>query len=293
MDRELASRLFLERVDAFNRGAAKLGVPDIENYYWYHTVELPGGLVTPGLYDYRETLSQFPFPQDMRGMRVLDVGSASGYFAFEFARRGATVVSVDLPSFYALDRFPGQDIEQMIAKIDEMIVPKSMESASGGELGRYVKKYTPEQLYFYLIEGPFSLCRKVLGWDIQRCLSTVYGLTEDNTGGHFDLVFMGDILVHTLNPLQALAAVAPLCRGILILAQLMPEGMDGKPAFEYIGGDTRDSDEVSWWLPNKPALIAILKKLGFAAVGETGRHRGVLFPTGYEFDRTILRASKS
>ena len=106
MDKELASRLFLERVDAFNRGASKLGVSDIENYYWYHTVELPGGLVTPGLYDYRETLSQFPFPQDMRGMRVLDVGSASGYFAFEFARRGATVVSVDLPSFYALDRFP-------------------------------------------------------------------------------------------------------------------------------------------------------------------------------------------
>jgi SAM-dependent methyltransferase len=293
MDQEQASRLFLDRAEAFTRGAASLGVPDIGNYYWYHTVELPGGLVTPGLYDYRETLAQFPFPADMRGMRVLDVGSASGYFAFEFARRGATVVSVDLPSFYALDRFPGQDIEQTIAKIGEMIVPKVMESASGGELGGYLKKYTAEQLYFYLIEGPFSLCRKVLGWDIQRCLSTVYDLTEENTGGNFDLVFMGDILVHTLNPLQALAAVAPLCRGTLILAQLMPEGADGKPVFEYIGGDTPESDEVTWWLPNKPALIAILKKLGFQTVGEFGKHRGTLFPTGFEFERTILRASKS
>ena len=232
MDSELASRLFLKRVDEFNRGAASLGVPDVENYYWYHTVELPGGLVTPGLYDYRETLPQFPFPQDMRGMRVLDVGSASGYFAFEFAHRGAKVVSVDLPSLYALDRFPGQDIEQTIAKIDEMIVPKSLEErAHGNKLGAYLKKYTAEQLYFYLIEGPFSLCRKALGWEIERCLSTVYGLTEENTGGNFDLVFMGDILVHTLNPLQALAAVAPLCRGTLILAQAMPDGVDGKPIF--------------------------------------------------------------
>ena len=39
---------------------------------------------------------------------MLDVGSATGFFAFEFERRGAEVVSVELDSLYALDRFPGQ-----------------------------------------------------------------------------------------------------------------------------------------------------------------------------------------
>jgi SAM-dependent methyltransferase len=289
MEQERASRLFLERLEAFHSGAAGLGIPDIEHYYWYHTIELPGSLLTPGLYDFRETLPRFPFPRDMTGMRVLDVGSATGFFAFEFAKRGAHVVSVDLPSLYALDRFPGQDIEQTIAKIGEMIVPKTMRAA--GELGEYVKNYTSEQLYFYLLDGPFTVCGKLLGLTIERCYSTVYDLSAANTGGNFDLAFMGDILVHTLNPLQALAAVAPLCRS-LILTQIMPECKDGKPGMDYIGGDSRESDEVSWWLMNKPCLTAILKKLGFANVEDAGTFSGVLLPSGFEFERTILRACK-
>jgi hypothetical protein len=58
--------------------ASRLGYPDIGRYYWYHTVELPEGLVAAGWYDFRESLSSFPVLQDMHGMRVLDVGAASG-----------------------------------------------------------------------------------------------------------------------------------------------------------------------------------------------------------------------
>ena len=285
MDKEQAVREFRQSVEEFNAKAAALGVADIANYYWYHTVELPGGLVTPGLYDFRATLPLFPFPPDMRGMRVLDVGSATGFFAFEFARRGAEVVSVELPSLYALDRFPGQDIEHSIEKIGEMIVPRSVDGLSG-----YVKKYSAEKLYLYLLEGPFEFCRRLLSARIKRCYSTVYKLSPENTGGNFDFVFMGDILLHTLNPLQALSAVAPLCTGTLVLSQVVPEAEDGKPAMLYVGGDNPASDEVSWWLPNKPCLLNLLKKLGFREALETGRHSGILRPSGYEFERSIIRA---
>src|SRR5258708_39135355 len=100
---------FLHDVEVFNRRAAQLGYADIENYYWYHTIELPDGLVTPGLYDLRAAVRHFGFPDDLRGKSVLDVGSATGFFAFESARRGAQGVSVELPSLYALDRFPAKD----------------------------------------------------------------------------------------------------------------------------------------------------------------------------------------
>ncbi len=276
---------FLGAVEEFNRRAQSLGYNDIENYYWYHTIELPGGLVTPGLYDLREALPNFGFPADMRGMSALDVGTATGYFAFEFARRGARVTAVDLPSLYALDRFPGQDIEQTLEKIGEMIVPKSL-----GQVRSYVRKYTAEQLYFYLLEGPFEFCRKLLNLPVERCLSTVYDLSEAKLGGKFDLVFLGDILVHTLNPLEALAAVAPLASGTLIVSQLLPDEANEKPAMLYVGGDSAGSDEVSWWLPNKTCLVQLLKKLGFRSVTEIGRNRGVLRPSGYAYDRAILQA---
>ena len=279
---------FQRDAEEFDRRARALGFGDLGNYYWYHTVELPHGLVTPGVYDFRQSWPRFQFPEDMRGMRVLDVGSATGFFAFEFEKRGASVVSVELPSLYALDRFPGQDIEQIIEKIEKMMGPKAMVQSEAG-----VKKHGAEQLYHYLLEGPFEFCRKLLDSRIERCYSTVYELSPAKLGSAgFDLVFMGDILLHTLHPLQALAAVAPLCRGSLVIAQVMPEAPDGRPAIHYVGGDDLHSDEVSWWWPNQPCLVQLLKKLGFGEVTAVGHHSGVLRPSGYAYDRAILRAVK-
>jgi hypothetical protein len=80
---------FLEQTRRFTERAAQLGLAHADRYYWYHTIDLGDGLITPGMYDYRETISSFQFSEDMRGMTVLDVGSATGFFAFEFERRGA------------------------------------------------------------------------------------------------------------------------------------------------------------------------------------------------------------
>lgn len=286
MEQPVDADAFWRSAEVFHQRAAALGYPEIRNYYWYHTVELPGGLITPGQYDFREALPAFPFPEDMSGQRVLDVGSATGFFAFEFARRGAEVISVELPSLEALDRFPGQTIDQMLEKIRKML---GFQAA--GEAGDN-PKYTAAQMYFYLLEAPFEFCRKQLHVRIGRCYSTIYDLTQAKLGGVFDLVFMGDVLLHTLNPLQALAAVAPLCRGTLVFSQHIPDAPDGQAAMLYVGGDRLNSDEVSWWLPNKPCIIALLKKLGFRTVTDLGYHSGALRPSGYVYRRSILRAEK-
>jgi len=60
-------------------------------------------------------------------MTVLDVGSATGFFAFEFERRGARVISVELPSLRDLDRFPGQDVDSSLRKIEAMIFPDTVD----------------------------------------------------------------------------------------------------------------------------------------------------------------------
>ena len=96
-------------VSDFNARALAMGYGDIKKYYWYHTVDLGNGLVTPGTYDYRKDLPRFQFPEDMSGMNVLDVGSATDFFAFEFERRGANVVSVELPSIADWDMPHGKD----------------------------------------------------------------------------------------------------------------------------------------------------------------------------------------
>jgi tRNA (mo5U34)-methyltransferase len=68
--------------------------------YWFHRIELGPDLVTPGWSD--PQVDKVPFygvPEDMTGMRVLDVGCAEGFFSFEAERRGAREV-------IAIDSFP-------------------------------------------------------------------------------------------------------------------------------------------------------------------------------------------
>ncbi len=282
---------FLTQTEAFAARARELGYTNIERFYWYHTIDLGDGLVTPGLYDYRATLDNFDFPADMSGMTVLDVGSATGFFAFEFERRGARVVSTELPSLRVLDRFPGQDVENSLRKIERMIYPDglNLESMRRGD--------TEPELYRCLLEGPFQFCKERLGSKVGRCYSTIYDLSAANTGmpKGFDLIFVGDVLLHTLYPLKALATLAPLCRGQLILAQMLPEGpdtLDAPPAMMYVGGGDPAEDHISWWLPNRSCFHQMLKKLGFRAVDDVGWHEGILNPGDYPFKRAILRARK-
>ena len=71
---------------------------------WYHTLELPGGVVTPGEYDLRPLLDRIPLPASLAGLRCLDVGTRDGFWAFEMERRGAAeVVGIDLLDHSRLD----------------------------------------------------------------------------------------------------------------------------------------------------------------------------------------------
>ena len=59
---------------------------------WYHRIELPGGVVTPGVDDPRDRLPLLGLPDDLSGMSVLDIGAWDGVFSFEAERRGASRV---------------------------------------------------------------------------------------------------------------------------------------------------------------------------------------------------------
>jgi tRNA (mo5U34)-methyltransferase len=62
----------------------------------YHQLNLRPDLTAPGDYDMRRYIDAYHIPADLTGLRVLDVGTASGFFALECARRGGDVVAIDL-----------------------------------------------------------------------------------------------------------------------------------------------------------------------------------------------------
>ena len=65
--------------------------------YWFQRVELFPGYHSPGWDDPSQTkLPYYGVPQDLTGLRVLDIGCAEGFFSFEAERRGAReVIGID------------------------------------------------------------------------------------------------------------------------------------------------------------------------------------------------------
>jgi Methyltransferase domain len=208
---------------------------EVARYHWYHTLELADGVVTRGMFDHRPAVGRYMLPQDLSGMRCLDVGTMDGFWAFEMERRGAAeVVAVDLSSVDDLD-WPPQWRTRVEPTIDE----------------------TKSQR--------FELARSALSSDVHRIERSVYELDTDM--GQFDLAFCGDLLVHLKDPITALQRVRRVCRGSAIIANPVKRFrfFRRRPVAEFDG-----IDEFQWWLLSEASLERMMRAAGFARVHSGG-----------------------
>jgi SAM-dependent methyltransferase len=92
----------------------------------YHSLELNDGTVIPGIVpvpQLKARLARYPLPEDLHGLRVLDIGAASGWNSFECERRGADVVAIDCVEYEELrvvKRLRGSRIEYAVIDIEEL-----------------------------------------------------------------------------------------------------------------------------------------------------------------------------
>lgn len=77
--------------------------------HWYHRFEFAPGVITPGINNSRLALERLNLPQDMGGLRILDIGARDGFFSFECERRGAQEV-------VAIDYVPATETGFLVAK---------------------------------------------------------------------------------------------------------------------------------------------------------------------------------
>ena len=62
---------------------------------WFHQIELPHGITTPGIDQSKLKFGALGLPSDMSGKTVLDIGAWDGYFSFACEQRGAKVLATD------------------------------------------------------------------------------------------------------------------------------------------------------------------------------------------------------
>lgn len=205
--------------------------------FWYHRIELPGGIVTPGMNPLHPP--SYRLPDDLTGMRVLDVGAWDGYWTFEALKRGAReVVAID-------------------------------------DFSDFLGSLKPEDRHAW---KSFDLCREALGYEESICKRqeiSVYDVTPEKLGGLFDLVLCFGTLYHLRHPLLGLDKLSSVCKGqIIVESQICDDyspyrgglghGYPGNqmvaeffPTVELAGNIT------NWWAPSLQCLAGLVYAAGF------------------------------
>jgi SAM-dependent methyltransferase len=210
------------------------GVP-----FWYHTIDLPGGIATPGQVDHRPIADRV-LPDRLDGLRALDVGTFDGFWAFAMEDRGAQALAIDVER---LDRAQWPPLNR----------PRLEEQAAEWEM--------------HLGDG-FRLAHELRGSQAQRFVCDVHDVTPEVIGGPVDVIFAGAIMLHLrdpvgalerllacLNPGGRLLQMEPFSWRQSLLAPRRPVG-----SFEPLVSD------FTWWMPNLSALKAWPWAAGFVDV---------------------------
>ena len=232
----------------------------VEGHTWYHTLDLGGGLKTPGRFDHTPYLHEYRLPESMAGLRVLDVATFDGFWAFEFEKRGAAeVFALDLDNRSQLDWSP-----------------KRLAAAH------------PQELQIKFGKG-FELARERLGSKVQRVVCNLYDLRPE-LYGQFDVVHSGDVLLHLSNPIKALQNMAKVCRGYALISDVY------FPELDLLGGgllcEYRGFRDDTWWRMSLGALQNMILDAGFSRVELLNK-----FQYGYSdgtalWDHAVFKAYK-
>lgn len=191
---------------------------------WYHRVPLAPGLVTPGVTDSDTVWTRLGLPDDMRGLRVLDIGTADGYFAFRAEQAGAEVLAVDIW------RRPGFDICHRVleSRVEHVIAP-----------------------VWDLLPARFGT------FDVVLFLGVLYHLRDPLAALHqlHDLC-RGELFLETYVSDDRLTKA-------LELEGEAAERLAHTPVMHFYPGRALFNDPTNFWGPNHACLLAMLAETGF------------------------------
>ena len=222
--------------------------------FWWHSIDLGGGVVTPG----RKTpsilakeLANFQLP-DLRGRTVLDIGAWDGFYSFHAERLGAKrVVALD---HYVWSVNWGLDSHDPLTgtPTNGLLTPDQNE-----------QMWRPQELPG---KRGFDLAHEVLKSSVEPIVAD-YMTCDLQALGQFDVVFYFGVLYHMRHPLLALERLAKLTREVAVIETQAIEIPFTKRSFcEFFETNELGNDPTNWWAPNARALVGLCRAAGFRKV---------------------------
>jgi len=198
--------------------------------HWYHQIPIQPGITTPGINNTADVLALLDLPEDARGLRVLDVGTRDGFFAFEMERRGAEVIAVDY-------------------------IPKD-------QTGFAVASRLLDSNVTFINTNVYNLPAERLGtFDVVLFLGVLYHL-PDPLGA---LLLLRSMCRHRLCVESQVIDEALLMPNgqMAALAEVAPALLD-VPLMQFYPGRSLNNDPTNYWAPNLAGLQAMLREGNFS-----------------------------
>jgi tRNA (mo5U34)-methyltransferase len=111
-------------------------------------------------------------------------------------------------------------------------------------------------------KGGFEFARRALGSKVEDRDLDVMELSPESVGV-FDLVLFLGVLYHMKDPLAGLECVASVSGNQVIVATAVDLIGMRRPAAAFYPGREFSDDPTNWWGPNPPAVLAMLRTVGF------------------------------
>jgi tRNA (mo5U34)-methyltransferase len=207
--------------------------------FWYHKIDLPYGIVTPGWAPINP--AAYRIPDILDGKRVLDIGAWDGYWTFQALQRGAKeVVAID-------------DFSDYLGNLNQ----SDRRAWESFDVCRSALGYSND------------VCNRIE--------MSIYDISEANLG-LFDTVFFFGTLYHLRHPLLALDKIASLCKDDIyiesaILDDFSPyrgglgHGYSGpQMVMEFYPGKQYGNNETNWWVPTLYCLMNMTHAAGFQKI---------------------------
>jgi hypothetical protein len=210
----------------------------LEDCYVYHWFDMPDGRQIVGSWDLREKWREYLGEVDLKGLRVLELGPASGFLTLKMEDMGADVVAFDLPPGVPPDILPVPSIS-----IEQLRASKARE----------IDRVRNSWWYFH---RQFGSTAKAAYGDIYRLPDWL---------GRFDVSVFAAILLHLANPFNALREAAARTEGMIIVTDLFAPHLGENAVLEF-SPYTHGKDPMAWWLLTPGAITRMLTALGFSNV---------------------------
>ena len=224
--------------------AAPRSVTNLDDCFFYHTMDIPGYGQVKGAWDLRGGEREYLGGVDLKGKRVLEIGTASGFLCFYMESQGAEVVAYDLSEEFAWDIIPyvAYDYQEFAQERRTLI----------------------RQL-----NNGYWLCHRAYQSNAKIVYGTVYAIPQEI--GLVDIATFGSVLLHVRDPFLALYNALRLTRETVIITEpiwypswrrRIAERIVG-PHMVFLPDAARSAPKETWWSFPPEIMQRMIGVLGF------------------------------